>query len=59
VGLVVEQGNRAALVSAIDEILINKDKYTQEACLNQSLRYDMNARFDDYVSLLETVASQR
>ena len=54
-GLVVEKGDYKALKAAVMTVCEKgKEAYT-DACLEAAKKYDMNARFNDYVDLYEEV----
>ncbi len=54
-GVVVEKGDYEALKAAVIAVCENgKEAYT-DACLESAKKYDMNARFNDYVDLYEEI----
>lgn len=57
-GLVVEQGNIRAFKSAISTVVESVDNFNESDCVAHAKKYDMNARFNDYVNLLETVGNK-
>lgn len=57
-GLVVDKGDYDALKNAVVSICEKGKKHYVKECLLESQKYDMNARFDDYVNLYEEIFSQ-
>lgn len=58
-GIVVEQGDYKTLYKSIIN-LVGKDKsHYSQACLKKAMSYDMNARFNDYVDLYDTILSNK
>lgn len=55
-GIVVEQGDYESLKSAIMKVAEKKDIFTSGNCLRRAQLYNMHARFNDYVDLMEQVA---
>lgn len=56
-GRVVEQGDFTALKKAVEEICELGKEHFSEYCLEQSLKYNMTDRFNDYVDLYEQISS--
>ncbi len=56
VGVVVAQGNYPALLDAVKRVAEDKEAYSARNCRRRAEAYDMDARFDDYVNLIEEVA---
>ena len=54
-GGVVEKGDYEALKAAVLAVCENGKEYYTAACLESAKKYDMNARFNDYVDLYEEV----
>lgn len=52
-GVVVEKGDYEALKKAVIAICEKGKEAFQDACVEASKKYDMNARFNDYVDLYE------
>ena len=57
-GIIVEQGNLGQMLDAILCVTNNGKEYYSNACFEKSKKYDMNARFNDYVNLYEEILQQ-
>jgi glycosyltransferase involved in cell wall biosynthesis len=57
-GIIVEQGNLGQMLDAILCVTNNGKEYYSNACIEKSKKYDMNARFNDYVNLYEEILQQ-
>lgn len=57
-GIVVDKGDYEALKDAVVSICDQGKDYYEKECLMESRKYDMNARFDDYINLYEEIFSQ-
>ena len=57
-GIIVEQGNLGQMLDAILRVTNNGKEYYSNACIEKSKKYDMNARFNDYVNLYEEILQQ-
>ncbi|BDG37653.1 glycosyltransferase [Saccharococcus caldoxylosilyticus] len=52
-GCVVDKGNTEALFNAILEVRCRNKKYYEENCLNTSLRYRAEDKYNEYIKLYE------
>ena len=54
-GVVVEKGDYEALKASVNAICEKGKEYYTAECLESAKKYDMNARFNDYVDLYEEI----
>lgn len=58
-GIVVPQKDLAGMMNAIRQISTQGKKTYTSTCLQKAKRYDMNARFNDYVDLYERLTQRK
>lgn len=54
-GIVVEKNDYPAFLQAVLEVASYGKEHYMDACIERAKRYEMNARFDDYVDLYEEI----
>lgn len=58
-GMVVEKGDKEALLHAITDVASSNDKYTKEMCRQRAVEhFNKDDRFDDYIRLFNKVLNK-
>lgn len=58
-GMVVEKGDKKALLKAITDVVSSNDKYTKEICRQRAVKhFNKDDRFDDYIRLFNKALKQ-